>query len=57
MAVELHSLHTLVMTIGGRDDASRERVLHGLRTPLSVIKDSVDVLRRYWNDLDQERRT
>jgi signal transduction histidine kinase len=45
------------MTVGGRDQASHERVLHDLRTPLSVIKGSVDVLRRHWNDLDQDRRT
>lgn len=45
------------MTIGGRDDASHERLMHDLRTPLSVIKGSVDVLRRHWNDLDQDRRT
>ena len=51
------SRHYFIMTIGGRDDASRERALHDLRTPLSVIKGSVDVLRRHWHDLDQERRT
>jgi hypothetical protein len=45
------------MTVGGRDDASRERVLHDLRTPLSVIKGSIGVLRRHWNDLDLQRRT
>ncbi|MDQ3661124.1 MAG: hypothetical protein M3454_08735 [Actinomycetota bacterium] len=44
------------MTVGGRDFASRERLLHDLRTPLSVIKGSIDVLRRHWNDLDQDRR-
>src|SRR5680860_367810 len=57
MASETHSRHNLSMTVGGRDDASRERLLHDLRTPLSVIKGSVDVLRRHWNDLDQDRRT
>jgi hypothetical protein len=49
--------HNSSMTVGGRDDASHERLLHDLRTPLSVIKGSVDVLRRHWNDLDQDRRT
>lgn len=57
MAPEAHSRHTFIMTVGGRDDASRERLLHDLRTPLSVIKGSIDVLRRHWNDLDQDRRT
>ena len=57
MAAEAHFRHNFSMTVGGRDDASRERLLHDLRTPLSVIKGSVDVLRRHWNDLDQDRRT
>ncbi len=57
MVPESVSRHNFSMTVGGRDDASRERALHDLRTPLSVIKGSVDVLRRHWHDLDQDRRT
>jgi signal transduction histidine kinase len=44
------------MTDGGDAGAARERLLHELRTPLSVIKGSIEVLRRHDEDLDRERR-
>jgi hypothetical protein len=44
------------MEDGGGRGAARERLLHELRTPLSVIKGSIEVLRRHGNELDFDRQ-
>jgi signal transduction histidine kinase len=44
------------MEDGGYRGAAQERLLHDLRTPLSVIKGSIEVLRRHGGELDLDRQ-
>lgn len=42
--------------INGMEGASLERLLHELRTPLSVVKGSTRTVLRHWDGLDDDRR-
>lgn len=45
------------MTGASTERGPRERVLHDLRTPLSVIKGSIEALRGHWDHLEDGRRS
>jgi signal transduction histidine kinase len=45
------------MTGASAERAQREQVLHDLRTPLSVIKGSIEALRGHWDHLEDGRRS
>lgn len=44
------------MSGGPGERARREQMLHDLRTPLSVIKGSIEALRGHWDTIEDERR-
>jgi signal transduction histidine kinase len=45
------------MTGASTERGPREQVLHDLRTPLSVIKGSIEALRGHWDHLEDGRRS